>query len=384
MAKKALGRGMEALFGVRHKKEQEPGQKQSEDPKAEEKNLNDNAEEISAEKAKKENISLGGNKTENFHYEEKTAEISAVSEEKKYEIPEKTVLPAEMPKNEIISVSESVSASKNTVNAEVRKLPLDRIRPNMYQPRRNFDESALQELAESIRESGLLQPITVWKDPDREYYEIIAGERRMRACKMAGLKEIDAIVKENLSDDKKLELALIENIQREDLNAIDTAMAYRQLIDHFGISQAEISRTVGKSRAAISNTLRLMELEENIRSAVRSGLISEGHARALLSIPDRQKRQEIFQRIISERMSVREAEAIAQNYHYELPADAVPNVEKRFLPKSPEIIDIQSVLSRHFGSKVEIKPGANGKKGKIVISYYSLDDFERITSILQK
>ena len=201
---------------------------------------------------------------------------------------------------------------------------------------------------------------------------------------MAGLKEIDAIVKENLSDDKKLELALIENIQREDLNAIDTAMAYRQLIDHFGISQAEISRTVGKSRAAISNTLRLMELEENIRSAVRSGLISEGHARALLSIPDRQKRQEIFQRIISERMSVREAEAIAQNYHYELPADAVPNVEKRFLPKSPEIIDIQSVLSRHFGSKVEIKPGANGKKGKIVISYYSLDDFERITSILQK
>ncbi|MBO4556156.1 MAG: ParB/RepB/Spo0J family partition protein, partial [Elusimicrobiales bacterium] len=266
----------------------------------------------------------------------------------------------------------------------VRKIPVERIRPNMYQPRRNFDESSLQELAESIKASGLLQPITVWKDQDREYYEIIAGERRLRACKMAGLSEIDAIVKENLSDDRKLELALIENIQREDLNAIDTAMAYMQLIEHFRISQAEISRMVGKSRAAISNTLRLMELEENIRNAVRSGLISEGHARALLSIPDKIKRQEIFQRIIAERLSVREAEAIAQNYHYELPVDAVPINAKRMSGKSPEIIDIQSMLSRHFGSKVEIKPGANGKKGKIVISYYSLDDFERITSILQK
>ena len=253
----------------------------------------------------------------------------------------------------------------------------------MYQPRRNFDETALQELAESIKSSGLLQPITVWKDPDREYYEIIAGERRTKAAKMAGLKEIDAIVKENLSDEKKLELALIENIQREDLNAIDTAMAYQQLISHFGISQAEISRTVGKSRAAISNTLRLMELEENIRNSVRSGLISEGHARALLSIPDKSKRQEIFQRIITERLSVREAEAIAQNYHYELPVDKVPS-NRRLSARTPEIIEIQSVLSRHFGSKVEIRPGANGKKGKIVISYYSVDDFERITSILQK
>ena len=264
----------------------------------------------------------------------------------------------------------------------IRKIPSDRIRPNMYQPRRNFDEAALQELADSIRENGLLQPITVWKDQDREYYEIIAGERRLRACKMAGMKEIDAIVRENLSDEKKLELALIENIQREDLNPIDTAMAYRQLVDHFGITQAEISRIVGKSRAAISNTLRLMELEENIRNAVRSGLISEGHARALLAIPDRQKRQLAFQKIVAERMTVREAEALAQNY-YDLD-DAEKAPARKLAPKSSEIIDIQSTLSRHFGSKVEIRPGANGKKGKIVISYYSVDDFERITSILRR
>lgn len=279
--------------------------------------------------------------------------------------------------------TESVEPKVTADGENVIKIPLDRIRPNMYQPRRKFDETALQELAESIKTSGLLQPITVWKDSDRDYYEIIAGERRTRAAKLAGLKEIDAIVRENLSDEKKLEFALIENIQREDLNAIDTAMAYQQLINHFGISQAEISRTVGKSRAAVSNTLRLMELDENIRNAVRSGLISEGHARALLSIPDKARRQEVFQRIVAENLSVREVEAIAQNYHYELPQNAQVQ-DNPHRGKAPEIINMQTVLSQHFGSKVEIRPGSNGKKGKIVISYYSLDDFERITSILQK
>lgn len=264
----------------------------------------------------------------------------------------------------------------------VQKILIDSIRPNKYQPRRKFEESALQELAESIKAHGLLQPITVWKDSGKDYYELIAGERRTRAAKLAGLKEIPAIVKKDLSDEEKLELALIENIQREDLNAIDTALAYKQLTEHFGISQADIARGLGKSRAAISNTLRLLELEENIRNAVQAGLISEGHARALLSVPNSLRRQEIFQRIVAEKLSVREVEALAQAFHTDSQEEN-QNI-KVSAQKPPEIFDMQSALSQHFGSKVEIKTSAGGKKGKIIISYYSLDDFDRITAILKR
>lgn len=416
--KKVLGRGMDALYiPLKLKAKELPGKKDSADNK---KNLSE--KEIKADEAVKENaaytevmavktenavpVSLGNaaetssslkngnelpapslaetaNPAENKPVisPEAHENISAPSaaEEKLQPVPAAATANNSAENNPVPGPADIKAENRETVI----KIPLDRIRPNMYQPRRKFDETALQELAESIKASGLLQPITVWKDDDRDYYEIIAGERRTRAAKLAGLKEINAIIRKNLSEEKKLELALIENIQREDLNAIDTAMAYQQLINHFGISQADISRTVGKSRAAISNTLRLMELDENIRNAVRSGLISEGHARALLSIPDKGKQQEIFQRIVAENLSVREVEAIAQNYHYELPQDSLPQNNMR-RGKAPEIIDMQSVLSKHFGSKVVIKPGANGKKGKIVISYYSLDDFERITSILQK
>lgn len=410
MARKVLGRGLASIFDGKinkdvsftnnEKKSSLPEKEEERNKKTEEPNQNavnkasvqeNKTQEPKTtlpsaikEKEKKENISSKKITHQDNFYEEETSE----DEPKPAEIQKTESLlrqAAVQKKNESVMqpYAKEYSEKGHDGREYVRKIPLDRIRPNMYQPRRNFDEAALQELAESIRSSGLLQPITVWKDSDREYYEIIAGERRMRAARMAGLKEVNAIIKENLSDEKKLELALIENIQREDLNAIDTAMAYKQLIEHFGISQADISRTVGKSRAAISNTLRLMELEENIRNAVRSGLISEGHARALLQVPDKAKRQEIFQRIVAEKLSVRETEAMAQNYHYELPADKQPQ-PRRLIAKAPEIIDMQTSLSRHFGSKVEIKPGSNGKKGKIVISYYSLDDFDRITSILQR
>ncbi|MCR4819888.1 MAG: ParB/RepB/Spo0J family partition protein [Elusimicrobiales bacterium] len=410
MARKVLGRGLDSIFGgkinkdvsftnnekksslpekaeERNKKTEEPNQNAVNKASVQENKTQETKTTLPSaikEKEKKENISSKKITHQDNFYEEETSE----DEPKPAEIQKTESLlrqAAVQKKNESVMqpYAKEYSEKEHDGREYVRKIPLDRIRPNMYQPRRNFDEAALQELAESIRSSGLLQPITVWKDSDREYYEIIAGERRMRAARMAGLKEVNAIIKENLSDEKKLELALIENIQREDLNAIDTAMAYKQLIEHFGISQADISRTVGKSRAAISNTLRLMELEENIRNAVRSGLISEGHARALLQVPDKAKRQEIFQRIVAEKLSVRETEAMAQNYHYELPADNQPQ-PRRLIAKAPEIIDMQASLSRHFGSKVEIKPGSNGKKGKIVISYYSLDDFDRITSILQR
>jgi ParB family chromosome partitioning protein len=264
----------------------------------------------------------------------------------------------------------------------VQRIPVGKIRPNRYQPRRNFDESALAELSESIKERGLLQPISVWKDHGEDHFELIAGERRLRACKLAGLAEIDAIVKKDLDDEQKLGLSLIENIQREDLNAVDTALAYRQLMQNFGVSQADIAKRVGKSRGAVSNTLRLLELDEDIRQGIQGGAISEGHARALISIPDSAKRREAFQRIIAEKLSVRDIENFAQGFHALRPhAPRAPRAGSR---KTPEAQELESSLEKTLGTKVEICPGSGPQNGKIVIHYFSLDDLEKVTRILKK
>jgi len=264
----------------------------------------------------------------------------------------------------------------------VQKIPLGKIRPNRYQPRRNFDESALAELSESIRNRGLLQPISVWKDQNDDHYELIAGERRLRASKLAGLAEIDAIVKKDLNDEQKLGLSLIENIQREDLNAIDTALAYKQLMDKFEVSQSEIAERVHKSRAAVSNTLRLLELDEDIRQGIQSGAIKEGHARALISIPDSARRREAFQRIMAEKLSVRDVETFAQTFHADRPrTQRAPRAGSR---KTPETAELESSLEKTLGTKVEILPGAGPQNGKIVIHFYSLDDLDRVTRILRK
>jgi ParB family chromosome partitioning protein len=264
----------------------------------------------------------------------------------------------------------------------VQRIPVGKIRPNRYQPRRNFDEAALAELSESIKERGLLQPISVWKDQGEDHYELIAGERRLRASKLAGLAEIDAIVKKDLDDEQKLGLSLIENIQREDLNAVDTALAYRQLMQNFGVSQADIAKRVGKSRGAVSNTLRLLELDEDIRQGIQSGSISEGHARALISIPDSAKRREAFQRILVEKLSVRDIENFAQGFHALRPrAQRAPRAGSR---KTPEAAELESSLEKTLGTKVEICPGPGPQNGKIVIHYFSLDDLERVTRILKK
>ena len=264
----------------------------------------------------------------------------------------------------------------------VQKIPLGKIRPNRYQPRRNFDESALSELAESIKNRGLLQPISVWKDHGDDHYELIAGERRLRASKLAGLAEIDAIVKKDLNDEQKLGLSLIENIQREDLNAIDTALAYKQLMDKFEVSQSEIAERVHKSRAAVSNTLRLLELDEDIRQGIQSGAIKEGHARALISIPDSARRREAFQRIMAEKLSVRDVETFAQTFHADRPKmQRAPRAGSR---KTPETLELESVLEKTLGTKVEILPGAGPQNGKIVIHFFSLDDLDRVTRILRK
>lgn len=264
----------------------------------------------------------------------------------------------------------------------VQRVPVDKIRPNRLQPRKNFDDGALAELADSIKERGLLQPITVWKDAGDDYYELIAGERRWRASRLAGMSEIDAIVRKDLNDEQKLGFSLIENIQREDLNAVDTAMAYRTLMKQFGASQTEIAKKVGKSKAAVSNTLRLLELEEDILNSLQGGLLSEGHARALISIPDKARRLETYRKIISDKFSVRDVEAYAQGFHARRPRRTAKGAARA--PKSPEVSEIESSLEKTLGTKVEIHPGAGPQNGKIVIHYFSLDDFDRITQILRK
>ncbi len=264
----------------------------------------------------------------------------------------------------------------------VQKIPVSKIRPNRYQPRRNFDEASLEELSRSIKERGLLQPISVWKDQGDDHFELIAGERRLRASKLAGIAEIDAIVKKDLDDEQKLGLSLIENIQREDLNAIDTALAYRQLMDNFGVSQTDIAERVHKSRVAVSNTLRLLELDEDIRQGIQAGAIKEGHARALLSIPDSARRREFYQRIVAEGLSVRDVEAFAQGFHAQKPrAHKAPRAGSR---RTPEVAELESSLEKTLGTKVEVCPGPGPQNGKIIVHYFSLDDLDRVTQIIRK
>ncbi|MDA8132905.1 MAG: ParB/RepB/Spo0J family partition protein [Elusimicrobia bacterium] len=264
----------------------------------------------------------------------------------------------------------------------VQKIPVGSIIPNPYQPRRIFDEEKLTELAESIKAGGLLQPITVWRNNGDGQYTVLAGERRLRACKLAGLAEIDAIIRKDLSDEQKLGLSLIENIQREDLNAVDTAMAYRQLMDKFSVSQADIASRVGKSRAAVSNTLRLLELDADIRQGIQAGVITEGHARALISIPDSSKRREFYQRIISEKLTVRDIEGFAQGFHKDRPR--VPKAPRAGSRRTPEVLALESELEKTLGTKVEVCPGPGPQNGRIVVHYFSFDDLDRVTRIIKK
>ncbi len=264
----------------------------------------------------------------------------------------------------------------------VQRIPVSRISANPYQPRRIFDEEKLNELADSIKTGGLLQPISVWKSDGDDQYTVLAGERRLRACRIAGLEEIEAIVRKDLDDEQKLGLSLIENIQREDLNAVDTAMAYRQLMDNFSVSQADIARRVGKSRTTVSNTLRLLELDADIRQGVQAGAVDEGHARALISIPDAARRREFYQRIISENLSVRDVENFAQSFHSDKPrVRRAPRAGSR---RTPEVTELESALEKTLGTKVEVCPGPGPQNGKIVIHYFSLDDLDRVTQILKK
>ena len=258
----------------------------------------------------------------------------------------------------------------------VQRIPVNKIVPNRFQPRRVFNEEKLQELAQSIKEHGLTQPIVVVYDAGLDKYEIVVGERRFRATQLAGLTEIDALVHKHLGDQEMCALALIENIQREDLNPIETALGYRNLMSKFYITQTDLAGYCGKSKAAISNALRLLELEPAIQESLQDGSITEGHGRALLMVTDSAKRDMLFKRMKNSKMSVRQAEDAARML-------MMPSKKPAKGAKPVEVVSFENDLQVALGTKVEVKYGRNMKKGTLVIHYHSLDELDNIASRLK-
>ena len=252
---------------------------------------------------------------------------------------------------------------------------INEVEPNKNQPRRTFDEDALLELAESIKQHGVIQPLIVKKRD--KYYEIIAGERRWRAAKMAGLKEIPIVIKD-LSDQEIMEVALIENIQREDLNPIEEAQAYQRLIKEYNYKQDELAERVSKSRVAVTNSMRLLKLDERVQKMIIDDMISAGHARALLAITDSEKQYTIAMKVFDEKLSVRETEKLIKNLDKQVKPKVNTTPENDFIYR-----DIENKHKESMGTKVIIHNKDNNK-GKIEIEYYSQDDFERIVDILKK
>jgi ParB family chromosome partitioning protein len=252
---------------------------------------------------------------------------------------------------------------------ELKSLPLDRIAPNKYQPRKEFNQEALAELAESFKSQGVLQPILAV--PEGGGYMLVAGERRYRAARLAGLQSIPALVLHDLDKTEMLQIALIENLQREDLNPIDTAEAYRRLIEECGLSQSQLGERVGKSRTAVTNTLRLLTLPDNIRALIADNKITEGHARAILAIEDPEQRERTAQKIINENMTVRQVESIGRQQKRR---------QKKTQLKRPDIAEAETRLKHALGTAVRIISGR--RKGRIEIEYYGEDDLGRIVELL--
>lgn len=256
----------------------------------------------------------------------------------------------------------------------LRKLPLQKVEPNPDQPRQYFDEEELEALAESITEHGILQPITVRELPNG-YFQIIAGERRWRAARKAGLYEVPALVVD--ADDRlAMELALIENLQRQDLNPVEEALGYQSLLDDYGLTQEEAARRVGKSRPAVANALRLLNLEEDILELVRSGRLTPGHARAVLSLKDPKKRKEAAQKITALDLSVRQAELLCKNLSRE---EAPKKIDAPL--RVDYIAECEKNLSSHLGRGVKIVSGK--RKGRFELEFYGQEDLQLLYEILQ-
>ena len=260
-------------------------------------------------------------------------------------------------------------------NEAVMLIDINKIEPNKSQPRKNFSESSLEELAQSIKQYGVIQPIIVKKSSGG--YELVAGERRWRASKIAGIKEIPAIIKD-YDEDKLFEIALVENLQREDLNPIEEAMGYSKLSDNFGLRQEEISNRVGKSRSAVANSIRLLSLDDNTQALVKSGKLSAGHARTIIPVDDEKQRFELAERIIEEELSVRETENIVKKILENKKEKKTKQKLSKF--NTDSYGKIEENLKNILGTNVKLKSGKN--KGAIEIEYYSDDDLERLMALL--
>lgn len=271
-----------------------------------------------------------------------------------------------------------ITKEENTKGAET-VVKITKVEPNRSQPRKNFDEDALQELADSIKQFGLLQPILV--QDKGEYYEIIAGERRWRAAKLAGLKEVPVIIR-NYSSQEIVEISLIENIQREDLNPIEEAQAYKRLLTEFNLKQDEVAERVSKSRTAVTNSMRLLKLCDGVQQMIIDDMLSTGHARALIPIEDPELQLQLAQRIFDEKLSVREVEKLVKSILK--PAEEKPKKEE--IPQSLIYVyqNIENKLKDKLSRKVAISPKGKNGSGKIEIEFYSNDDLEKLIEILSK
>ena len=255
---------------------------------------------------------------------------------------------------------------------------INKVEPNREQPRKKFDEDALLELSESIKQFGVLQPLLVTKRDD--YYEIIAGERRWRAAKLAGVKEVPVIVKQ-LTEQEIMIISLLENIQREDLNPIEEAQGYKRLIEEFNLKQDEVAEQVSKSRTAVTNAMRLLKLNEKVQQMLIDEMLTTGHARALLAIEDQEKQYEVAQRIFDEKLSVRDTEKLVKNIQNE--KNDVPAPVNKIDPQLLAVYrDLEEQMKSVLGTKVYINPKDN-KKGKLEIEYYSQDELDRIIDLIR-
>lgn len=259
-------------------------------------------------------------------------------------------------------------------------IPIDQIKLNPYQPRKSSDDEKFQDLVRSVRLHGILQPIVVRGDGEGNY-EVVAGERRVRAATAAGLSRIPAVIKE-FTNEQSLEVALIENLQREDIGPLEAAAAYKRLVEEFGLTQDDIAFRIGKSRPSITNTLRLLNLPEDIQRSISAGEISEGHARALLAVTDLDQQKAIWQRILEEQLSVRQTERLCRGVGLSDVSRETSPGPKGSAPaeRDPNLLEVEDQLRRLFGTRVAITIGRD--RGKIEIEFYNEEDLSRILGLL--
>jgi ParB family chromosome partitioning protein len=266
----------------------------------------------------------------------------------------------------------SIPVQQQTGKESTSAISIDKIKPNKYQPRTHFNETKLKELADSIKHHGLAQPLLVTPSAVPGEYELIAGERRWRACRMAGLKEVSVVVRK-VSDKERLQLAIIENIQRENLNPIEEAQAYKRLAEEFNHTQEQLAAVLGKDRSVVANTLRLLNLPDEIKEAIAEGVITAGHGRILAGVDDAAQQKSLAKRILVEKLTVREVEKIVADWKSVIAQTAGKRSAKK---QSAEIVQLAEELQRQLGTKVKMV--GRPQKGKIEIYYYSLKELERL------